>query len=122
MVLKDAAELVHFRELHLLPRTIFSVGAVCFIGSFFLKLFLLGLFGVGIVFAALGLNFLIGVIQGTHISISDRAFNVPWMMGAQFIISSWLAYHLLAVAHYYYFHGTMPPYLQPIPVHIDAPH
>jgi hypothetical protein len=114
MVLKDAAELVHFRELHLLPRTIFSIGAVCFIGSFFLKLFLLGFFGVGIVFAALALNFLIGVIQMTHISITARIFNVPLMIGAQLIICSWLAYHLLAVAHYYYFHGSMPPYLQPL--------
>ena len=114
MVLKDAAELVHFRELHLLPRTIFSIGAICFVGSFFLKLFILGFFGVGIVFVGLTLNFAIGVLKGTDISIARRTFSVAWMMLVQFILCCGIAYKLLWLAFFFYRNGEMPPYLQPL--------
>lgn len=62
MSLKDAAELVHFKELHFLPRVIFSIGAVCFIGSFFLKMFILGFIGVAVIFVGCTLNFLINTL------------------------------------------------------------
>jgi hypothetical protein len=114
MVLKDAAELVHFRELHLLPRTIFSIGAICFVGSFFLKIFILGFTGIGIIFAALTLNFAIGVLKGTDISITRKTFSVAWMMLAQFVLCYAIAYKLLFLAYYFYRNGEMPLYLQPL--------
>ena len=72
MNLKDAAQIVHFRELHFLPRVIFSIGAICFIGAFFLKLFILGLFGVGIIFIGSTLNLGIGVWMSADISLKRK--------------------------------------------------
>ncbi|MGB2622524.1 MAG: hypothetical protein WAN25_09280, partial [Candidatus Acidiferrum sp.] len=78
MSLKDVAELIHFRELHLLPRTVFSIGAVCFIGSFFIRAFLVGFLGVGLIFVALTLNFAIQVLLQTDIYLAKKTFAIPW--------------------------------------------
>jgi|SRR5216684_3516807 len=115
MSLKDAAELVHFRELHLLPRTIFSIGATCFIGAFFVKQFLVGFLGVGLIFLALTLNFAIGVALGFDIFIAKKVFHIPYMMLFQFLLCSWLTYKLFTLIFYFYRHGQMPPWLQPLP-------
>jgi hypothetical protein len=114
MSLKDAAELVHFRELHLLPRTIFSIGAVCFVGSFFLRDFLIGFLGVGIIFVALTLNFGINFLTGTDISITRKSFAVAWMMLFQFLLCFFVTYKLLFLIYYFYRHGEMPPFLRPL--------
>jgi hypothetical protein len=114
MSLKDVGELVHFRELHLLPRTIFSIGATCFIGAFFIKAFLIGFLGVGIIFVALTLNFGIGVMLHTDIYVARKTFTVPWTLLLQFILCSAITYKLLSLIYYFYRHGEMPPYLQPL--------
>lgn len=114
MSLKDVAELIHFRELHLLPRTIFSIGAICFVGAFFIKVFLVGFLGVGLIFVALTLNFAIGVLLRTDIYLAKKTFAIPWMMLGQFILCSVITYKLLVLVYYFYRHGEMPPYLQPL--------
>jgi len=113
-MLKDAAELVHFRELHLLPRSIFAIGAVCFVGSFFLKNFLIGFLGVGILFVALTLNFAIGVCLGTDISFTRKSFDVAWGLLLQFLFCAAVTYKLGSLIYHFYRHGEMPPYLQPL--------
>jgi len=115
MSLKDAAELVHFRELHLLPRTIFSIGAICFLGAFFLKTFLLGFFGVGVIFIGLTLNFALNFLVQTDISISAKRFKVAWTILFQLIICGVISYWFLGVFWYYYRYGEMPPYLHSLP-------
>ena len=115
MSIKDVSELVHFRELHLLPRTIFAIGAVCFVGAFFLKFFLLGFLGVGIVFAALTLNFAINILVRLGDSIQTKQFFAPWMMIAQFLLCGFITYFLLTLFYHYYRQGQLPPYLQPLP-------
>jgi hypothetical protein len=37
------------------------------------------------------------------------------MLFGQFILSSAITYGLLVLAYYYYRHGEMPPYFQPLP-------
>ena len=59
MELSDVVEIVHFRELHLLPRTIFSIGVVLFIGSFFLKSLLMGAAGISVIFFAILYNLIV---------------------------------------------------------------
>ena len=61
MSINDFVSMFHFKELHFLPRVIFVLGAVFLIGSFFVKTFVLGLFGVGVIFFASALNFLLNV-------------------------------------------------------------
>jgi hypothetical protein len=113
--LKDVAELVHFRELHLLPRTIFSIGAVCFIGAFFIKVFLVGFLGVGLIFVALTLNFAISVLLQTDVYLAKKTFTIPWTPLLQFVLCSVVTYELLVLVYYFYRHGEMPPYLKPFP-------
>jgi hypothetical protein len=115
MSIRDVAELVHFRELHLLPRTIFSIGVVCFLGAFFLKSFLLGFFGVGVIFIGLTLNFAINFLMQTDISISAKIFKVAWVMLFQLMLSALISYWLIGVIWFYYRYGEMPPYLHSLP-------
>ena len=49
-------DLVNFKELHLLPRTIFLIGGLTFLGSFYLHSFGIGLLGLAAIFLAVGLN------------------------------------------------------------------
>lgn len=107
---KDFIPPVHFKELHLLPRVIFLIGAVCFIGAFFLKSFLIGFGGIVIVFAALTLNFATNFL--TRISFKERTFPVAMLVQA--IISFVIAYKLGMLLYYFYRQGEMPPFLQPI--------
>jgi hypothetical protein len=121
MDLKDAAQLVHFDELHFLPRVMFSIGAICFIGSFFLKLFILGFFGVGIIFVGCTLNLGIGVLKSIDISLGRNTFrNINWMLVWQFVLSFAITVALLTLVYHYYRYGEMPPYLQPLPP-VDVP-
>jgi hypothetical protein len=119
MNLQDAAQILDFRELHFLPRVIFSIGTICFVSAFFLKLFILGLFGVGIIFIGSTLNLGIGVVMSRDISLKRKTFVVHWMLLCQFVLPFAITYALLVLAYHYYRYGEMPPYLQPLPIHVD---
>lgn len=110
---KDAAQLVHFRELHFLPRVIFSIGTICFIASFFLKLFILGFFGVGIIFVGATFNLFINILMSIDWS-PDKKQIISWMLLWQFVLSLGMTCVLLALAYHYYRYGKMPPYLEPV--------
>src|ERR1035437_6569732 len=99
MDLKDAATLVHFRELHLLPRVIFSIGAICFIGSVFVKEFILGFLGVGVIFLGCTLNFAINVFLQTDVSVVRKTFDVVWGTLTQLVLSVAITYGLLFLAY-----------------------
>src|SRR6266849_1714132 len=112
MEFKDAVALVHFRELHFLPRVIFSLGAIFLIGSFFVKSFILGLFGVGVIFAGSALNLFLTAIL-VYKGASSR-WSVPWMLLFQFLIAFVLAFGILQVSYHFYRYGDMPTCLQPV--------
>jgi hypothetical protein len=109
MDIKDVTALVHFRELHFLPRAIFFIGTVCFIGASFVKLFVLGMFGVGVMFAATALNLTINSLEGLYFAIKEKVFDVPVMLILQALIATGLALVVLGLAHYYYLNGALPP-------------
>ena len=115
MSLEDAAKLIHFRELHLLPRTIFAIGAICFVGAFFVKVLVLGFLGVGVIFVALTLNFLIEVALKFDIFIATKVFHTPYVTILQFIFCAGVTYEIISMVYYFYRHGGMPPWLQPLP-------
>jgi hypothetical protein len=114
MDVKDVAALVHFRELHFLPRVIFFVGTACFIGSFFVKAPILGLLGVGVMLSASALNLAINSLLGIYVSVRERKFDIPWMLLAQTALAVALSIALLRLAHFYYLHREMPPCLLPL--------
>lgn len=105
MDLKDAASLVHFRELHFLPRVIFAPGGIFLIGSFFVRNFILGLFGVGVILAACTLNLFLNVIRAYDLA---TPFKIPWALLFQFVIALALAYEILNVSYHLYHYGEMP--------------
>ncbi len=107
----DWSPLAYFRELHLLLRVIFTIGGVLFLSSPFLRDLALCLFSVGIVFAAVALNFLInltwmepGPPYRTHIS---------WESLWQALLSLAIAGACLGLAAYRYHFGVLPALLQP---------
>jgi hypothetical protein len=113
MGLEDIAKLVHFRELNFLPRVIFSIGGILLIGSFFVKLFLLGFFGVGLIFAGSALNLVIETFLGFGAYFRNKA-GIPWALLWQAILALVLTFTTLCLLYYFYRHGEMPPCLQPL--------
>jgi hypothetical protein len=115
MDLEDIVTLVHFRELHFLPRVIFSVGGILLIGSFFVKLFLLCFLGVGLIFAGSALNLVINTLQTFDRHFSDKTVvGVPWALLWQAVLALVLTFATLCLVYYFYRHGEMPPCLQPL--------
>jgi hypothetical protein len=86
---------VHFRELHLLPRVIFSVGAALFIGSFFVKSLILGLCGIALIFAGTLYNLIVDTAlewAGKH--------KLNCVMVVHCIIAASLAIGTICLAHH----------------------
>ena len=106
---------MHFRELHFLPRVIFSVGAVFLIGAFFVRLFILGLFGVAVIFVGCTLNLGITWWQNLDISFERGTFRIAGMLLWQALLSLAIAICLLSLTYHFYRYGELPPYLQPLP-------
>jgi hypothetical protein len=119
MELKDVATVVHFRELHFLPRVIFFIGAVCFIGSFFVKILILGLIGVGVMLSASTLNLVLNTILRFYGAIERRVFDIPWALSFQALLALAITIATLQLTYYFYRHGEMPSYLRPLPKQID---
>jgi hypothetical protein len=53
--------LAYFKELHLLPRVVFTMGGFLFLSSTVVRDVVLTLFRVGIILAAVGFNFLLNL-------------------------------------------------------------
>lgn len=109
---KDAASLVHFRELHFLPRVIFFIGAVFLIGAFFVKTPILGFLGVGVMLAATALNLVINALSFSEVSLRNRTFSIHWTFVLQAVLALALTVVTLILTYYFYEHGEMPPSLR----------
>jgi hypothetical protein len=86
--------LAYFRELHLLPRVVFTVGGVLFLSAVVARELGLILCSIGILFAAVGFNFVESFFQA--------------------LIALSIAAVCLYIATYQYRHGVLPQYLQSI--------
>jgi hypothetical protein len=110
MDIKDATELVHFRELNFFPRVIFSLGLVFLIGSFFVKSFLLGFFGVSVILCSATLNLFIGSTWTDASEPYKR--HLSWTVFSQFLLSLAITAGVVYL-NYHYRYGQMPWPLQP---------
>jgi hypothetical protein len=109
---KDATSLVHFRELHFFPRIIFSLGLVFLIGSFFIRNFTLGFFGVGVILFSASVNLFIGCTwTDPH---PPYARHINWTVLSQFLVCALITGAVLYLNYHYYRYGQMPPSLQPV--------
>lgn len=100
----DSNFLSHFRELHLLPRTIYGIGAALFITALFTKDRVLGFCGVGIIFLAVAGNMLIDAFWSQD---GKRRERIWWgalvQMGLALVlavVTLWLAYLNLSSKYY----------------------
>jgi hypothetical protein len=114
MSLGDIASLVHFRELHFLPRVIFFLGAVFLIGSFFVKSFTLGILGVAVIFSGSALNLVINTLLGIGHCLQDKATGFPFALFWQAILASVLALGTMWSVYFFYRHGVLPTFLRPL--------
>src|ERR1700694_40997 len=115
MDLKDVASLVYFRELNFLPRVIFFIGAILLIGSFFIKSFLLGLLGVGVILAGSTLNLVTETALGFYAHCKDKKTGkIPLALLLQAILAFGLTFATLWLLYHFYRHGEMPTFLRPL--------
>jgi hypothetical protein len=112
MPLTDLSPLTYFKELHLLPRVIFTVGGALFFGGLFIKDWWMGLLGTGLVFVSVGYNFF------THLLWDDPnppyKTHMSWSNLFEGLLSFAVSGFLLYVVVYHYRHGSLPSFLQPI--------
>jgi hypothetical protein len=110
----EIASYIHFRELHFLPRVIFSIGAVFLIGAFFVKLFILGFLGVVVILAGSALNLVTNTLLGIGRYRRDKTVGFPWTLFWQAILALVLAGTTLCLLFHFYRYGEMPTFLRPL--------
>jgi hypothetical protein len=103
--------LAYFRELHLLPRVIFTVGGVLFLSAVVARELVLILVSLVILFAAVGFNFVLNLTWNE--SAPPYSAHISWGSAWQALIALSIAAACLYVAAYRYRYGALPPYLQP---------
>jgi hypothetical protein len=97
--------LAYFRELHLVPRVIFTFGGILFFAGLFIHSVELSLFSIGLVFFAVTWNLLI-----------DTFFRGTWFGGlVQSLMTAAIALFCFYIAVYLYRHGSLPPQFQRLP-------
>jgi hypothetical protein len=103
--------LAHFKELHFLPRVIFTLGGVLFVASAFARDLPLILLSSGIVLAAAGANF---VLNLTYPDAFGEGYHISWLSFWQGLIAVSISAFCLYLSVYIYRYGGLPLYLQPI--------
>jgi len=103
----------NFRELHLLPRVIFTIGSALIIGSFFVKSVFLGLCGIDAIFIATLYNLIVDSFLSwqAHRKLNYMLLSHCVIAAAFFIATFCFAYHV-------YFHGGIPGCTQPATFHV----
>lgn len=112
MPLSDLSPLNYFKELHLLPRVVFTIGGAFFFGGLFVKDWRILLLGVGLVFASVGYNFLTGLLW--YESGPPYNAHISWSNLFQGLLALALGSFVLYVVVYNYRYGTLPAFLRPV--------
>ena len=111
MPLSDLSPLSYFKELHLLPIVILTIGgALFFVGLF--KDWRIVLFGAGVVFFSVGYNFFCGLLW--YDPNPPYQVHVSWANLFQGLLSFAFSAFILYVVGYAYRHGSLPNFLRPI--------
>jgi hypothetical protein len=106
----DFSPLAYFRELHLVPRVIFSIGGVLFLTGG-LKDWKLVVLGAGLLFVALGYNFFANLLW--HDPHPPYSAHIAWPNLFQGVVTSAIGIGLLYVVGYTYHYGLPPVLLRP---------
>jgi hypothetical protein len=111
MPLSDLSPLSYFKELHLLPRVVFTIGGALFFGGLVIKDWRVLLFGAGLVFVSVGYNFFTGLVW--HDPNPPYKAHISWSNLFQGSLSFLLGIFVLFVVVYHYRHGFLPNFLRP---------
>lgn len=112
MALADLSPLSYFKELHLFPRVIFTIGGVLFLGFLFVGNVALVFLGLGLIFGALAFNFMLN--SRWYEPGPPYSGHLAWQPFLQGLLALALAIACLYVAAYCYHYGFLPFYLRPI--------
>jgi hypothetical protein len=100
---EDVSSPWHFRELHLLPRVVFAIGAVVFVVTLIARDSALSFLGLSLVFGAVGWNLL-----GDGLGARPK-----WKSGiVQGLIALGCAAFCFCVFQHRYYSGDLPYFLQ----------
>lgn len=111
MPLSDLSPLSYFKELHLLPRVIFTIGGAFFFGGLVIKDWRVLLLGAGLVFVSVGYNFFSGLFW--HEPGPPYTPHISWPNLFQGLLAFALGAAALYVVVYNYRHGYLPSWLRP---------
>src|ERR1700761_8245551 len=105
MPLSDLSPLSYFKELHLLPRVVFTIGGVLFFAGLPLKDLDITLFGVGLVFISLGYKLFAALVWNE----ANEPYTIHISAGNLFqgLLSATIAAFILYLAGYHYRYGVL---------------
>jgi hypothetical protein len=111
MPVGDLSPLAYFKELHLIPRIIFTIGGALFFTGLF-RDWRIAAGGVGLIFVGVGYNFFAKLLW--HSPHPPYEAHISWANLFQGIVGFVIAAAVLYVVFYSYRHGVLPPALRPI--------
>ena len=111
MPLSDLSPLSYFKELHLLPRVVFTIGGVLFFTGLF-RDWKISVAGAGLLFVAVGYNFLTNLMW--HDPSPPYPAHISWPNLFQGLVSMSIGLLLLYVSVYTYRHAALPVLLRPL--------
>src|ERR1700678_239907 len=111
MPLSDLSPLSYFKELHLLPRVVFTIGGAFFFGGLVIRDWRVLLLGVGFVFLSVSYNFFCGLLW--HEPGPPYTNHISWPNLFQGLLAFALGVIALYIVVYHYRHGYLPTYLRP---------
>ncbi|SRR6266849_469389 len=112
MPLSDLSPLNYFKELHLMPRVLFTIGGSFFFGGLVIKDWRVLLFGAGLVFVSVGYNFFAKLLW--HESSPPYRVHILWSNLFQGLLALALGTFILYAVVYNYRHGFLPSFLRPV--------
>jgi len=111
MPLSDLSPLSYFKELHLLPRVVFTIGGALFFGGLVIKDWRIVLLGAGLLLVSVGYNFFAGLIW--HEPGPPYTPHMSWSNLFQGLLAIVLGAFALYVVVYNYRHGYLPNCIRP---------
>lgn len=112
MPISDFSPLSYFKELHLLPRVVFTIGGSLFFGGLFTKDWTVLLSGAGLVFVSVGYNFFANLLWSEPSPPYEG--HISWSNLFQGLLSFALGVLMLYVVIFHYRHGSLPSFLLPV--------
>jgi hypothetical protein len=108
----DLSPLSHFKELHLVPRLIFTIGAALFFGGLFRRDWGVSVLGISLAFFSLAYNFAANSMWRE--GAPPYRLRIWWWNVFQGLIVLAMGVFAFYIVAYHFRYGDLPRFLKPL--------